>query len=426
MQTNSLSHGLWAASAPAAPDTPVLERELHVDVAVIGAGYTGLSAALHLAEFGRSVAVLEAQVPGHGGSGRNVGLVNAGMWVMPNALRQALGAELGGRMLSFLGDGPEAVFSLIDRLGIPCEATHHGTLHCAVGSSGMAEISERARQWSALNAPVEVLAPKEAAAKLGTDCFEGALWDHRAGTVQPMAYVRGLCRAAMAAGAQVYGHSPVTAVSRGAEGWTLTTPTGTVRADWLIAATNVYTASIWPELATSQIVLPYFNMATTPLKPEQLAAILPERQGAWDTRSVLTSFRLDQAGRLIFGSVGQLGVEAPVHAGFARRSLLAMYPQLREVTFDYQWWGQIGMTPDNLPRLTVLGQNALAVSGYNGRGIAPGTVCGRALAHHIAGNLPISEIPLPVTNLKADPMRTVRGLGYRAGAAALHAVAQRV
>ncbi|NVO25504.1 NAD(P)/FAD-dependent oxidoreductase [Donghicola mangrovi] len=426
MTTKSLSHGLWAASAPEAPTTPALDRKIHVDVAVIGAGYTGLSAALHLAELGRSVAVLEAEVPGHGGSGRNVGLVNAGMWVMPDALRQNLGEDLGGRMLSFLGDGPSAVFDLINQHGIDCEATRRGTLHCAVGASGLTEISERARQWSALKAPVEVLAAKDAAEKLGTKAFEGALWDHRAGTVQPMAYVRGLCRAAMKAGAQVYGKSPVTEVAQGPDHWTLTTPTGKVHADWLIAATNVYTASVWPELATSQVVLPYFNMATAPLPADVLASILPERQGAWDTRSVLTSFRLDQAGRLIFGSVGQLGVEAAIHAGFSQRSLRAMYPQLGDVTFEYQWWGQIGMTPDNLPRLTKLGRNALAVSGYNGRGIAPGTVCGRALAHHIAGNLPISEIPLPVVDLTPDPMRAARGLGYRAGAAALHAVAQRV
>lgn len=426
MDIDARSHGLWGASAPPAPDTSALQGTRHVDVAIIGAGYTGLSAALHLAAFGRSVAVLEAATPGFGGSGRNVGLVNAGMWVMPDALRHSLGQDLGGRMLSFLGEAPSAVFDLIERHDIVCEAQRQGTLHCAVGQSGLTEITERARQWAALDAPVEVLSAKDAAAKLGTNHFAGALWDHRAGTIQPLGYARGLCRAAMQAGAEVYSRSPVIKISEDKDGWCLSTPNGEVHADWVIAATNVYTASVWPELAASQCVLPYFNMATTPLPPDVLGSILPEKQGAWDTRSVLTSFRLDDAGRLVFGSVGQLGVEASIHAGFARRSLLAMYPQLEEVTFEHQWWGQIGMTPDNLPSLSVLGRNALAVTGFNGRGIAPGTVCGRVMAHHIAGNLPLSEIPLPVRAPTETPLRRARGLGYRAGAAALHAVAQRV
>ena len=420
------SHGLWGRTAPNAPIAEKLGTNHVCDVAVIGGGYTGLSAALHLAERGMTVAVLEAETVGFGGSGRNVGLVNAGMWVMPETLKQTLGADLGGRMLSFLEEGPAHVFELIDRFGIACEAQRNGTLHCAVGAAGLSEIIERAAQWRQLDAPVEVLDKKAAATKLGTGCFEGALWDHRAGTVQPLAYARGLAGAAVGLGAKLFEHSPVLKTEHDGSRWVLTTPMGSVRSEWLIAATNIYSTCVHGEVANSQTILPYFNIATKPLPDRLRAEILPEKQGAWDTRSVLTSFRMDNAGRLIFGSVGQLGIEASCHAAFARRSIQAMYPQLCNVEFEHFWWGQIGMTDDNLPRLGQLGPKALAVGGYNGRGIAPGTVYGRALAQHIAGEIALADIPVPVRPLKPAPFRLLKGLGIRAGAAALHAVAQRV
>lgn len=422
----ALSHGLWGQTASPALAQPSLAVDLHCDVAIIGAGYTGLSAALHLAERGLSAVVLEAETVGFGGSGRNVGLVNAGMWVMPDTLKQVLGADLGGRMLSFLGEGPAEVFGLVDRYGITCEAQRAGTLHCAVGAKGLDEINLRAAQWRQLNAPVEVLSSASAAEKLGSHAFAGALWDHRTGTIQPLGYARGLGRAALGLGARIYEGTPVSSIQETVDGWHLTTPEGSVRASWVIGATNIFATQVHSDLATSQTVLPYFNMATAPLSEDSRETILPEAQGAWDTRSVLTSFRTDAAGRLIFGSVGQLGLEASCHKAFARRSLLAMFPQLKSVEFEHFWWGKIGMTADNLPRLARLGHQALAVGGYNGRGIAPGTVYGRALAQHIAGDMALEDIPVPVRDLTPAPFRTIKGLGIRAGAAALHAVAQRV
>lgn len=422
MTASTLTHGLWGRSAPAAPDTAPLEGDVQADVAVIGAGYTGLSAALHLAQLGRSVVVLEAREIGFGGAGRNVGLVNAGMWVMPEDLLTALGSDMGSRLLDFLGDAPREVFDLIDRYAIPCEAQRTGTLHCAVGQKGLAEVQDRCRQWQARGAAVEVLGKAEAARKIGSDGYEGALWDHRAGTIQPMAYARGLARAALAEGAQIYTGTQVQNVQHVGDGWQLHTDGGTVRAGALIAAGDAYMGSVFSELATQQVILPYFNMATAPLTPQQLSEILPEKQGAWDTQEVLTSFRLDAAGRLIWGSVGALGVEASVHRAWALRDMVRLFPQLKGVTFEHEWFGQIGMTANNLPRLHVLGPNGFAVAGYNGRGIAPGTVCGKALAHHIAGNLPLDEIPLPQVTARPAPMRDIKSAALRVGAALVHGV----
>ncbi len=214
MNGDPLSHGLWEQTAPAAPPAPKLEVDIDCDVAIVGAGYTGLSAALHAAEGGATVAVLDGAEIGFGGSGRNVGLVNAGMWVMPDELPKTLGDTYGQRLLRLLGDAPRVVFELVDKHKIACEIERVGTLHCAVDRSGFAELKERERQWRARGAPVRLLDKAEAAAKIGANAYAGALLDERAGTIQPLAYARGLAGAAIAAGARVFSSSPVARLPR--------------------------------------------------------------------------------------------------------------------------------------------------------------------------------------------------------------------
>src|SRR3954471_5101105 len=157
MRNDPRSHGLWERSAPPAPPIRRLSDHLVADVVVIGAGYTGLSAALHLSETKASVVVLEAAEVGFGCSGRNVGLVNAGLWIMPDALVRELGEVHGVRLLELLSEAPSLVFGLVEKHAISCEVARNGTLHCAVGATGLAELEERARQWKARGAPVHLL-----------------------------------------------------------------------------------------------------------------------------------------------------------------------------------------------------------------------------------------------------------------------------
>ncbi len=427
LTADPLTHGLWAQTAPDAPDCPPLIGETRADVAIVGAGYTGLSCALHLAEAGVSVVVLEAEAAGFGGAGRNVGLVNAGMWVQPEAVVAALGPSYGGRLLRALSAGPAEVFALIERLAIAAEARPCGTLHLAVGRAGEAEIAARCAQWQALGAPVSRLTAAETRARLGGGAYRGALLDRRAGTIQPLAYARGLARAAQAAGAQIYAGSAARVIARDGAGWRVETGAGVLRADWVLPLTDAYSAGFdGPQIAREQVLLPYFNMATAPLPAHLRAEILAGGEGCWDTRAVLTSFRMDAQGRLIFGSVGRLGgLDRAVHRAWAARAMARIFPQLQGFGFESEWWGQIGMTDDALPRLHQFGPNALAFCGYNGRGIAPGTVFGRLLAQHILGQIALKEMPLPVRDLARAPLRGVRYQGYALGAATQHLVGSR-
>jgi len=420
------THGLWAMTAPPAPDTVALSGNVRADVAIVGGGYTGLSTALHLAGRGIKAVVLEAGHVGFGGAGRNVGLVNAGMWVMPDELPNVLGPVHGDRLLTLLGNAPKAVFDIVAKYGIACELQQHGTLHCAVGAKGLDELKQRESQWQARGAPVRLLDAKEAAERIGSDAYAGALLDLRAGTIQPLAYVRGLARAAISEGAVVYTDSPVTEVQPAGTQWRVVTNQGSVTADHVVMATDAYTQGPWEIIRHEQVHLPYFNLATEPLPADILATILPGHEGCWDTLEVLSSFRMDAKGRLVFGSVGALkDIGHGIHRDWARRALHRIFPQLKDIRFEAEWYGQIGMTDDNLPRFHRFADRVIGMSGYNGRGIAPGTVMGRTLASLIAGEITEDDLPLPVTTAQEARLRPLKEVFYEVGAQAVHLIDSR-
>lgn len=425
------THGLWGHSASPAPVCEPLSDDIEIDVAVVGAGYTGLSTALHLAEFGDvSVAVLEAHDIGAGASGRNAGLVNAGAWLAPDELPARLGAHYGERLLETLGEAPALVFDLMRRYAIDCHAVRNGNLHCAADEAGLADIRERARQWRVRGVPVELLGADETSRLVGTKAYLGALLDPRAGTIQPLSYARGLAKAAISLGARIHTSTAVTGARHDGAGWQLATSTGhTVRAGRLVVATNTRQfpgADAWPELQTAMVRFPYFNVATSSLPLEALGRILPERQGAWDSRRLLSSFHVDGNGRLVYGSVGRVGQDAnDAHVNWVRRCISRLFPDLKGLSIEYQWYGWIDMTANNLPDLYQPGPDAWAVYGYNGRGIGPGTTFGRMLANLVSERQAASDAPLPVKQINPIGFKRLREVFYEKGSKGAHLLSRR-
>ena len=410
---------LWRATAEGFSAAP-LSADTTVDLAVIGGGFTGGAAALRAAEMGAKVCLLEAETMGHGGSGRNVGLANAGLWLPPEVVIAQMGEAPGRRLIAALAAAPGRVYDLIALHGIDCEATRSGTLHLAHSPKGFADLADRHRQGLAFGAPLELLDKAETARRTGSSAFHGALFDPRAGTIQPLSYARGLARAAMAAGAMVHEASPVTALTRGAD-WELTCNGHRVRAKAVLVATNAYHLGL-QAFAPQYVPVSYCQFATAPLGAPD---ILPGREGCWDTALVMSSFRVDRAGRMILGAMGNSeGPLGPTHAAWARRKLAQVFPQIAKAPFEHAWRGRIAMTSDHIPKIVTFGPQAYACFGYSGRGIGPGTVFGteaaRALLSGDASTLPIAPIPA-----YRETMTAPKAAWIEAGAGLIHAVSVR-
>ncbi len=404
---------LWDVTAQEPDLAEPLEGDVTADLAIIGGGFTGLSTALHAAERGIDCQVLEARRIGHGGSGRNVGLVNAGLWLPPQDVRSRLGEARGAAFIEMLGAAPEYVMSLIERHQIRCEAMHKGTIHAAHSRKGYADIARRAEEWHRLGAPVELLSREAAAAKIGSRAFHGGLLDRRAGTINPMGYDRGLARAARAAGARISTGVTARALRREGARWIVETDRGRVAAKWLVLGTNAYTDDLWPGLKQSFTMIHYFQLATEPLGA-RAESILSDGQGLWDTGPIMFSLRRDAFGRILIGSMGQvIGGRDGLTRRWAARRLRRLFPQLGEVAFESSWHGQIAMTPDHLPHIHRLAERLYTPIGYNGRGITPGTMFGKAMAELIAGGRE-EDLPLPVTDVQRVASAPVMSRFYRA------------
>lgn len=393
---------LWDSSSPEQDYAATLHGDMVTDVAIVGGGFTGLSTALHCAEKNIVCHVVEAQKIGFGGSGRNVGLVNAGLWLPPSEITEILGEIRGANLLEILGNAPDYVFSLIEIHQIRCDAVRAGTIHAAHSQKAIKELKKRANGWKKLGAPVELLNRDATANMIGSDIYHGGLLDRRAGTINPMGYVRGLARAALAAGAKIRTGTKVSNLARKDGCWKIETNAGTLTANSVILATNAYSDDLWPGLSKSFNLINFFQLATVPLGEKGLN-ILPEKQGVWDTAPIMLTFRRDASNRLIIGSMGSVvgGKNGLTHR-WATRMFRRLFPDLGTVEIESAWHGRIAMTADHLPRIHKLADGLYTPIGYNGRGIGPGTVFGKAMSELLAGG-DEENLPLPLTD--ASPLR---------------------
>jgi len=364
--TRAWPPSLWAETAGQEQDCAPLAGDSHTEIAIVGGGFTGLSAALHLAQAGHGVRVLEAVQPGWGASGRNGGQVNPGWKLLPEEVETLYGQSRRG--INFL--------------------------------------EKWVRQWSARGATVELLSRRETVELLGTEVYLGALLDRRGGHIQPLSYARGLARAAMGAGALVHGDSPVLSLGAADGGWKLATPNGSLAAEQVLICTNGYTGDLWPGLATS------FVAATETLDEQRLAAILPGRHAVSETRRVQVYYRLDAGGRFVIGARGhwfntaQAGDVAHVHAEACR-----LFPALAHVKWQFHWGGYTAMTLSHTPKLMKLAPGLHAAMGYNGRGVAMATMMGKQMALAVTGGQPEMSVE-PMSRIPLHGLRQV-GLSFR-------------
>lgn len=405
---------LWEATAVPAPPTPALEGDVEADAAIVGAGYCGLSAALHLAESGMSTVVLDAGEPGAGASGRSGGQVIAGLKQDPAELIRLFGPDLGSRLVRLVGGAPDLVFSLIERHGIACDAVRSGWIQPAYTDRGLALAERRAAAWSREGADVAVLDRSEIERLTGSQAYRGGWIDRRGGTVQPLSYVRGLASAALRQGASVHGNSRVLSLARERDRWRLRTARGTVSARHVVLATNAYSDDLWPGLRQSIVPVYSFQVATRPLGDNVGRTILPDGQSASDTRRVLFYFRRDAHGRLVMGGRGPFREQpGPSEAGRLYRAVAEIFPQLGQPDYEFHWAGRIAMTTDSLPHLHEPAPGLHAALGCNGRGVAMGTVLGRVLARRVSGT-PAQDLDFPVTGIRKVPFHAFAPVGARA------------
>jgi glycine/D-amino acid oxidase-like deaminating enzyme len=392
---------LWAAVTPEGPDLPELTGTQMADVAVIGAGFSGLSTALHLREAGVDVAVVEAMEPGWGASGRNNGQVIPTLSRPdPEDIIKKHGA-VGERFVALLRDSASTLFDVARRYNIAAEQEQSGWVQ-PVHSPGRIKIAERrVRQWSKFGAPVELLSRGQVTDMLGSDAWFGGFWNTSGGHINPLALSRGLARAALEKGARIFVRSPVQTFERRGNRWLVKTAKGDISARALVVATNAYSGefsrALVPDIASEVMPVLSWQMSTQPLSDNVRKTIIPGRQAMSDTHGELYFARYDARNRLVTGGavIGPGNKAERIKARVAER-LQRLWPQIGEVSFDYVWNGYVGMTTDFMPRIHRLGPDAYGWTGCNGRAVALTIALGDQLSKAVRG-AGDSELALPFT-----------------------------
>jgi glycine/D-amino acid oxidase-like deaminating enzyme len=404
---------LYRETAQPAVPTPPLDGDASADVVVVGAGFTGLSTSLHLAEKGVRTVLLETEEPGWGASGRNGGQVNPGLKFEPEQIEMDFGKDLGERMNELSGNAPAFVFDLVKRHGIDCEARQNGTLRAAVRTGQVAQLRSSVERWRRRGAPVELVQGGKLAAMIGHDRYPAALWDRRGGDLNPLSYARGLARAALAAGATIHGRTRVLNLKSETAGWRVETASGTVTAQHVVLATNGYTDDLWPTLRRS--VVPLFGaMAATSVLPEGLASkVMAARTALYEIGAITVYYRVDGGGRLL---IGGRGPQREITHTSAIRHLLSyasrLWPELRDIIWTHAWGGRLAMTRDHYPHVHEPARGLHMSLGYNGRGVAMASAMGAQLAARIVD--PRGPFPMPVTNITPIGLHRYWPLAVRA------------
>ena len=377
----------YVATAEGMEEHPPLQEAVHADVCVIGGGFTGLSAALNLAEQGMDVVLLESERIGFGASGRNGGMIGSGQRKDALELEDHFGYERSRQLWELAEAAKREIRERVEKHSIPCDL-HDGQLlgvHKASYRGWAAEYAEAlAERYDYPHC--RALTAEESRELVATDNFLEALYDDKAMTLHPLNYALGLARAGQQAGVRIYENSRVASYTK-TDPAVIRTETGRVEASFIVLACNGYLGKLEPRVAGKIMPINNFMVATEPLGPKRARELIAGRFGVHDTRFVVNYFRLSEDDRLLFGGGENYRPGFPSDIkGFVRPYMLDMFPQLHDVGIDYAWGGTLSVTVNRLPHVGRLPPNLFFAQGYSGHGISTANFAGKVLAEAICGS----------------------------------------
>jgi len=405
MQASNHAPSVWAATAE--PFRAPKLADGHVcDCLVIGGGFTGLRAALALAESGSHVVLTEAHDIAWGASGRNGGQVNPMLpLTKPRDLQRAVGPAHFERLTQTSLGSADELFAFIEHYQIECDARQKGWLRVNHCEKARKTWWEAAKAWNAHGAGFEFLETSDVQKMMGSKAYRSGTLSPKGGAVHPLKLASGVAKAATARGAKLFSHSPVTRLERQQGQWHATVNGHPIAAQKVILATNGYTGNLVKGLAESIIPLVSIQIATDPLPENMVEKMLSAGQTVSDTRRMIMYARREPDNRVLYGGIGmKTGTE--LFSGFeaVKRDAIRIFPELADVQWNYQWGGQIAFTVDHVPHLHEPAPGLLVGFGYNGRGVAMAHVMGRVLAERALGRLG-NELAFPVTDIRSIPLR---------------------
>ena len=404
-------NSLWQATAINLDANPTLEDEIQTDVVIVGAGFTGLSAALQLSENNTNVVVLDKYDVGFGASGRNGGQVNPMLpYNSPEKIQQYIGNHFFENLCQASLNSADALFELIAKHKIDCQARQKGWLrvdHCEKARKTSLHNAEGWIKYGAKMTPVD---GAEVERLSGSKLYKSGILAERGGAVQPLSLAHGEAKAAMDLGAKIFANSPVTALKRKGDKWIVKTPKGKVTANWVILATNGYTDDLLDGLAKTVMPLVSIQIATEPLNDDQIGKILPEGQTISDTRRSIMYSRREPDNRMVFGGHGTLTSKGFVGFDHMIEDATRIFPSLKNVDWKFQWGGKLAITENRLPHYHEPKPNLIVGLGFNGRGVAMSHVMGKCLADRIL-DVPVKQLPFPSSKMKGIPFWGIQMMG---------------
>jgi gamma-glutamylputrescine oxidase len=395
----------WFATADEQKKRPMLNGNIEVDVAIIGAGFTGLSAAYHLQKLGFKTVVLDENCVGWGASGRNGSLMLVGYKHNLYTLASKYGIETTKEMLNMSLDGIELVKSISEKHNISCEFTNNGSFVAAYKESHLEKLKKEQEYMSKkLGYENYIVEKKDIRSEIHSPIYHGGMIDPNGCYLHPLKYAIGLANAVEELGGEIYEQTKVNSINRTIDGVTLLTPNGKVKASKVICATNGYTQKVTRDLSKSVMPVGSYILTTEPLGKDIANKLIPNNRGLFDTKKFLYYFRRTSDNRILFGGrVNFRAEESQELYQLLRKSLVEVFPELRQVKIDYTWGGNVALTFDLLPHIGQMDDGTYFALGYSGHGVSLSTLMGKLLALKIRGDesgnsvlekFPLKQIPL--------------------------------